>query len=490
VTSREPSGASDPRPVRVRFAPSPTGYFHVGSARTALYNWFFARRNDGTFVLRIEDTDAERNKEEWVGGILSAMAWLGIDWDEGPYRQSQRGDLYGSALDALWSDGYLYACDCTREMVLDRTKSNATPGYDGFCRDRGLERQLGRALRFKVPREGVTVVEDVIRGEVRFANSTIDDFVVAKSNGDPLFVLAVVVDDRDMRISHVVRAEEHLPTTPKAVLLWEALGAEELPLPVFAHLPVLVNEKRQKISKRRDRVAIEDYRAQGFLPEAMVNYLALLGWSPGDGREFFTRDELVAEFDLGGVNHSPAFFDEQKLLHFNGVYLRALPVGEFTERCRRWASEDAPLKVVADFESAEFASLAPLVQERAATLAEAADLVEFLFAPEFVVEDESFEKAIARDPDALSILAEARERLVRAEFEATPLKAEILELAEGRGRKLGKAQAPIRVAVLGRTVGLPLFESLEVLGRDRTLGRLAAAISRLDGSGGRTRDTE
>ena len=329
---------------------------------------------------------------------------------------------------------------------------------------------------------GVTVVEDVIRGEVRFANSTIDDFVVAKSNGDPLFVLAVVVDDRDMRISHVVRAEEHLPTTPKAVLLWEALGADELPLPVFAHLPVLVNEKRQKISKRRDRVAIEDYRAQGFLPEAMVNYLALLGWSPGDGREFFTRDELVAEFDLADVNHSPAFFDEQKLLHFNGVYLRALPVEEFIERCRRWASEDAAVEVVADFESAEFAKLASVVQERAATLAEAAALVEFLFAPELVVEDDSFDKAIARDPDAGSILAEARQRLEKSDFQAAALKAEILELAERRGRKLGKAQAPIRVAALGRTVGLPLFESLEVLGRDRTLGRLDAAIGRLNGS--------
>ncbi len=320
------------RPVRVRIAPSPTGYFHVGGARTALYNWCFACRRDGVFILRIEDTDSERNKEEWVAGIGSALAWLGIDWDEGPYRQSERKAHYQEALDDLWENGHLYACDCTRELVLERTKANATPGYDGFCRDRGLDRGLGRALRFKVPPEGVTVVEDLVRGEVRFANSTIEDFVVAKSNGDPLFVLAGVVDDREMRISHVIRAEEHLPTTPKAVLIWEALGTGELPLPAYAHLPVLVNEKRQKISKRRDRVAIEDYRAQGFLPEAMVNYLALLGWSPGDGREFFTLTELVSEFDLANVNHSPAFFDQQKLLHFNGVYLRALPLDEFVDR--------------------------------------------------------------------------------------------------------------------------------------------------------------
>ena len=470
------------RPVRVRIAPSPTGYFHVGGARTALYNWCFARRHNGVFVLRIEDTDAERNKEEWVDGIGSAMAWLGIEWDEGPYRQSRRGEHYQVALDELWSNGYLYACDCTREMVLERTKANATPGYDSFCRDRGLEHQLGRALRFRVPRDGVTVVEDVIRGEVRFANSTSDDFVVAKSNGNPRFVLAGVVDDREMRISHVIRAEEHLPTTPKAVLLWEALGTGELPLPVYAHLPVLVNEKRQKISKRRDRVAVEDYREQGFLPEAMVNYLALLGWSPGDGREFFSLEELVAEFDLSNVNHSPAFFDEQKLLHFNGVYLRALTVGDFIERCCRWATEDAPTKVVADFASARFARLAPLVQERAATLSEAADLVEFLFTPDFAVEDESFVKAIERDPDAHSILVEVRERLQSCAFEAPLLKAEILQLADDRGRKLGKVQAPIRTAALGRTVGLPLFESLEVLGRARTLARLDAAIERLSES--------
>jgi len=242
---------------------------------------------------------------------------------------------------------------------------------------------------------------------------------------------------------------------------------------------VLVNEKRQKISKRRDRVAIEDYRAQGFLPEAMVNYLALLGWSPGDGREFFTLDELVSEFDIAEVNHSPAFFDQQKLLHFNGVYLRALAVGEFIERCRRWAAEDALDAVAADFASPAFARLAPLVQERAATLSEAAALVEFLFAPDFAIEDESFQKAIAKDTDAAAILAEARERLEHSEFEAESLRGEISELGEKRGRKLGKVQAPIRVAALGRSVGLPLFESLEVLGRARSLERLDAAIGRL-----------
>ena len=283
----------------------------------------------------------------------------------------------------------------------------------------------------------MTVVQRCRPGRGRFANATIEDFVVAKSNGDPLFVLAGVVDDRDMRISHVIRAEEHLPTTPEGgAACGRRWGRRPAACPPIAHLPVLVNEKRQKISKRRDRVAIEDYRAQGFLPEAMDNYLALLGWSPGDGREFFTLDELVAEFDLSNVNHSPAFFDQQKLLHFNGVYLRALPIDEFVDRCRRWAAEDAVDEVVADFSSAEFVRLAPLVQERAATLSEAAELVEFLFVPEFEIDDGSFQKAIVRDAEAASILAEARERLEGCLFDA-----EVLEVRDLRARRRAGTQA-------------------------------------------------
>ena len=274
---------SSSAPLRVRFAPSPTGYFHVGGARTALYNWLVARKGDGKFVLRIEDTDRERSKPEWIEGILSALEWLGVDWDEGPYLQSERGPIYADVASRLFESGNAYACDCTREQVLERTKGNAIPGYDGFCRDRGLAWTPGTVLRFRVPDSGVTIVHDVVRGEVEFQNSTIEDFVIVKSNGDALFVLAVVADDRDMEITHVIRAEEHLPTTPKAVLIWEALGGP--PLPVFAHLPWLVNEQRQKLSKRRDKVAVEDYRVQGYLPEAMRNYLVLLGWGSPDQRE-------------------------------------------------------------------------------------------------------------------------------------------------------------------------------------------------------------
>ncbi|HEY7948902.1 MAG TPA: glutamate--tRNA ligase, partial [Acidimicrobiales bacterium] len=327
----EQAGAGPPR---VRFAPSPTGYLHVGGARSALFNWLYARQHSGTFILRIEDTDTERNREEWVDGIVASLAWLAMEPDEGPFRQSERTDLTDAAVDALWAAGALYACDCTRPVIDERTKESATPGYDGFCRDRGLERGAG-ALRFRTPDEGTVVVHDLIRGDVTFQCATIEDFVVVKSSGAPLFVLANVVDDIDMGITHVIRGEEHLPTTPKALLLWAALkpGAE---LPVFAHLPLLVNAKRQKLSKRRDSVAVEAYRDEGYLADAMRNYLALLGWSPPDGREIMTAEELVESFRLEDVNNSPAFFDVEKLRWMNGEYIRAMSVDDFIVAVRPW----------------------------------------------------------------------------------------------------------------------------------------------------------
>jgi glutamyl-tRNA synthetase len=507
------------RPVRVRIAPSPTGYFHVGSARTALYNLCVARQNGGVFIVRIEDTDRERHQEEQYQGILDALIWLGIDWDEGPYRQSERSGLYEATLDQLWETGNLYACECTREEVEARTKGATRPGYDGFCRGRRLERGPGRALRFAVPEEGVTVVHDLVRGDVEFANSDIEDFVVARSNGEALFVLAVVTDDRDMGISHVIRAEEHLPTTPKAILIWEALNAGAaassagaaassagaaassagaaassagaaassagavMPLPAFAHLPLLVNERRQKISKRRgDRVAIEDYRAEGYLPEAIGNYLALLGWSFEDGRDFFTRSELIEAFRLEDVIHSPAFFDIKKLLHFNGVYLRQLTDAEFTERCRTWATETGSPLGTALFDTEEWSVLVPLVKERVGLLSEVPFNVEWLFAQEFTIEEASWAKAAVGDEAAMSILGAVRggfEAVPVGGWEAPALKDVLNEVAAAHGRKLGKAQAPVRVATLGRSVGLPLFESLQVLGRGETLRRLTDGIERL-----------
>ena len=482
---------------RVRFAPSPTGYFHVGSARAALFNWLVARQSGGTFVLRIEDTDAERGREEWVDGIISAMHWLSMDPDEGPYRQSMRTDRYHQAIDALWEGGFLYACDCTRDEIDARNRDAGilTPGYDNFCRGRGLARGDGRALRFRTPDDGVTVVDDVIRGPVEFPCATIDDFVAVKATGAPLFVLANVVDDIDMAITHVIRGEDLLPTTPRGVLMWEAFrslgwrtdgstrsGPIDTPgLPFFAHLPLLVNEQRKKISKRRDRVAVEEYRDQGYLPAAFVNYLALLGWSPPGGEELFDTDQMIEWFRLEDVNHSPAFFDVAKLTHMNGEYVRAMSTEAFIESCGPWLTGAGPPWAETDFDPRVFARVAPLVQERVALLGEVPDLVDFLFLDRPDIDGDAWAKAVAGDAGAAAILSAAVEAYegLTDHWSHDELHAATLTVAEGVGRKLGKAQAPIRVAVTGRRVGLPLFESMEVLGPERTLERLHTSLRRV-----------
>ena len=460
------------RPVRVRFAPSPTGYFHVGGTRTALYNWVLARQQGGAFILRIEDTDEERNREEWVEGIYDAMRWVGLDWDE-LYRQSERKALYEAAAQQLEASGHAYWCECTRDAVDARAKERGgPPGYDGFCRDRGLQRGEGRALRFRTPDVGTTVVHDLIRGDVEFDNATIDDPVIVRSTGVPIFVLANVVDDADMRISHVIRSEEHLPTTPKHILLWEALGHGEPPL--YAHPPVVVNEKRQKLSKRRDPVALELYRDEGYLPEVMLNYLALIGWSPPDHRERFTVEEMVREFSLDAVGKSPGFFDVKKLRAFNADSIRALPVDEFVAAVEPFA---ARLPWADRFDLERFRTVAPLVQERIEVLTEAAPMVDFLFLDEPEIDEASWAKTMTADAipvlDAAATAWESIAWVPEAIGEATLGIAEQLEVS----RK--KAQAPVRVAITGRTVGPPLWESLEILGRDVALARLRAARAKL-----------
>jgi glutamyl-tRNA synthetase len=285
-------------------APSPTGFFHLGSARTALYNWLLARQHGGQFVLRIEDTDVQRNREEWVDLIRDSLRWLGLDWDE-YYRQSERVELYASAADRLGADGRTYWCECARDEIVARAKlRGGKPGYDGFCRDRGLGPGEGHAQRFRTPDDGQTVVHDVVRGNPAFPNDAIEDFVIRRSDGSAVFILANVVDDGEMRITHVLRGEEHLSNTPKYLLLWDALGCGEHP--TFAHLPVLVNEKREKLSKRRDPVALEQYAKDGYLPEVMLNYLALVGWAPRSGREKLTIDDMLTEFRLERIRDARA----------------------------------------------------------------------------------------------------------------------------------------------------------------------------------------
>ena len=314
---------------RYRFAPSPTGYFHVGGARTALYNWILAVRQGGTFVLRIEDTDESRNQPQWTQGIIDALAWLGINSDdphfEGPFFQSANAAEHVRAAEQLFASGHAYYCDLTSEQIQERAKESGKTGYDGYSRDRGLGPGEGRVLRFRVP-EGHTIVRDLVRGDVDFDNSTIEDFVLLRGNGTPVFLLANVVDDILMNITHVVRAEEHLPNTPKQQMLWDALGKKP---PQWAHVPVLVNEQRKKLSKRRDKVAVEQYREEGILADAMRNYLMTLGWAPAGDTEIVPWETIVETFRLEDVNHSPAFFDIKKLQAFNGEYIRLMPLEEF-----------------------------------------------------------------------------------------------------------------------------------------------------------------
>ena len=464
-------------PIRVRFAPSPTGMFHVGGARSALYNWAVARQSGGTFVLRIEDTDAARNRPEWIDGIIGALAAIGIDDSdpafEGPYFQSGNAGRHRAAGLRLLAAGHAYYCDCTREQLAERTGS-AQLGYDGFCRERGLAYEAGRALRFRTPDEGSTVVVDLVRGEPAFPNAAIEDFVIARGEGSPVFLIGIVLDDLDEGITQVIRGEEHLSNTPKQQLLWEALGAVP---PVWAHLPVIVNEKRQKLSKRRDKVALEDYLAEGYLPEAMVNYLMLLGWGPGEDREIRPYTELEQLFDIGAVNGSSAFFDVKKLAAFNGEYVRALTPTGFAAACAPWLrAPHAPWPPEA-FDQAVFASVAPLAQTRVTVLSEITAYVDFLFLERPVHDEAAWAKTMK--PGSADILRDARTELAGARWRADDLKDVLEAVSAKHGLRLGKAQAPIRVAITGRTVGLPLFESLEALGRDRVLARIDAALERL-----------
>ena len=456
-------------PPRVRFAPSPTGPFHVGGARTALFNWLFARHEQGEFLLRNEDTDPVRSSDEWLDGILDGLRWLGMDWDGEIVRQSERRAEHVAAAEKLIETGHAYWCDCTPEQIEQRKGPGG--GYDNHCRDRGLGPGLDRVVRFRVPDEGTTTVVDLVRGNAAFENALIDDFIIVRRGGAPMFVLANVVDDDFMAITHVVRGEEHLSTTPKYLLMRQALGLGEDP--VFAHLPLLVNEKRQKLSKRRDKVQLLQFRDEGYLAEAMSNYLALLGWAPREGEEIQPLEGMVPQFRLEDVSRAPAFFDIQKLQHVNAEYIRALPEHEFVERTRSW------VEALEGFDPDLYVRVAPLAQTRVKLLSEVPELVAFLFAEPLAIDEASWEKAIEKNEWSADVLRGAAEVYADTAWEAEALKDATLALAERHDLKLGKAQAPIRVATMGRTVGLPLFESLEALGRDRALARIARALDRV-----------
>ena len=462
---------------RYRFAPSPTGYFHVGGARTALYNWILALQTNGVFVLRVEDTDDSRNNPQWTQGILDALAWLGIDGHdshfEGPYFQSANAALHVAAAEKLFEQGKAYYCDLSTEDIQKRAKETGKQGYDGYSRDRGLGPGAGHVLRFRVP-EGSTIVEDQVRGKVEFDNATIEDFVLLRSNGSPVFLIANVVDDINQAITHVVRAEEHLPNAPKQQMIWQALGVTP---PSWAHVPVLVNEQRKKLSKRRDKVAVEQYREEGVLADAMKNYLMTLGWAPTGDTEIVQFEKIVAEFSLSSVNHSPAFFDIVKLQSFNADYIRAMSLGDFIAACEPWLlSEKAPWSS-ANYDAKVFAEIAPLIQTRVQLLQEVPSMVDFLFCDLPTIDDAAFTKAFAPEW-ASATLIEIRDAFKTCEFTPDALKAVVEAVGEKHTLKLGKLQAPLRVAITGRSVGPPLFEPIAMLGRDATLKRIDVALAK------------
>ncbi len=482
--------------VRVRFAPSPTGYPHVGNIRTALFNWLFARHTGGTFIVRIEDTDVARRVEGGVEAILDGLRWLGLDWDEGPevggnygpYFQSQRLELYHEAAKRLVSQGDAYYCYCSpqrlEEMRAEQVRRKQPPGYDRRCRDlSAAERSQKEAegitpvVRFKIPLAGQTSFNDLIWGDVVVDNSTIDDFVLLKSDGYPTYHLANVVDDHLMAISHVLRAEEWLPSVPRHKLLYRALGYE---MPQLAHLPMILGPDRSKLSKRHGAVSINDYQAQGYLPEAMVNFLALLGWSLDDKTEILSQQELAKNFSLERVSRTAAIFNPDKLNWMNGVYIRSLSPEDFVQRSLPFLNKGLPPEIKRPLPPDYVRQIMPLIQERARTLSEVAELAQFFFVTEL---DYDSSLLIGKDmtrESAIKALEVGQQKLGHLEaFGEESLEVVLRPLAEELGLKTGQLFGMLRVAVTGRTAAPPLFQTMAVLGKERCLSRIEAALEKL-----------
>jgi glutamyl-tRNA synthetase len=480
VDSNTPEGG-----VRVRFSPAPTGSLHIGSARTALFNWLYARHHDGVFVLRIEDTDVARSREEWVVGIQDTLRWLGVDWDVGPVLQSWRFDVYLAAADRLLAQGDAYECYCTEDEVRERNDAAVAegrpPGYDGRCRALTPDERVAlaaegrpRTIRFRTPDEGVSTFTDLIRGEVQVEWSLIHDFVIVRSDGAPIFFLANAVDDLDMGITHVIRGEDLIDSTHRVLALRHALAATDDPQ--YAHLPLIVDkETRAKLSKRHGAVALEDFIVAGYLPEAVMNYLALLGWAPSDdGHEVMDAAELIAEFDLDRVTHAAAGFDRDKLDWLNGEWIRRLDRDELTARVLPLAQErfgDA-------FAPEVGADAVALAQERAVTLVQIVDQMGFLFVDEGAFRIEADSWAVIEKTDRIAEVLDA----VITRVESCEWTVEALALqpvTEALGIKFRKVAPAVYAVVEGAHRGLPLFDSMYLLGRERTLNRLRAARARL-----------
>jgi glutamyl-tRNA synthetase len=458
--------------VRTRFSPSPTGALHLGGAHTALFNWLIARHFQGTFILRIEDTDKERSQEKFVHEILEAMSWLGLDWDEGPYRQSARLPIYHDYINRLVASGAAYYCDCPPQDLEARRQAalarGAKPKYDGHCRERGLPGGPGTAVRFKTPPAGVTHWQDLIKGAIAFDNQELDDLVLQRADGIPTYNFAVVVDDITMGVTHVIRGEDHIPNTPRQLLIYQALAVGP---PHFAHMPLMLGKDRAKLSKRHGALPALAYREQGYLPHSLVNYLARLGWSHGD-QEIFSQEELIRCFTLEHVTKSPGVYDEEKLQWLNSHYLKEMPAADLA---RALAPFLAPLGI-ADPDLAYLSRVAATLSARCKTLVEMAEAARFYFLDPRPYDPKAAAKFLT--PAAVPVMQEIGGRLAQLpEASEAALTQLFTDLAQETGQKMVNLAQPVRVALTGKTASPGLYEIISILGRDETLRRLRNAVA-------------
>ncbi len=456
---------------RTRFSPSPTGYFHIGGARTALFNWLYARHHQAVFILRIEDTDVERSQKIYEDDILASLKWLRLDWDEGPYHQSERLETYTSYAQELLQRGSAYYCDCPpEELEKQREEAKARgdkPRYNGRCRDRGLKAGPNTALRFRSPLEGVTHWHDLTKGPIAFDNTELDDLVIVRADGIPTYNFAVVVDDITMAISHVIRGDDHIPNTPRQILIYEALGS---PLPHFAHIPMILGPDRAKLSKRHGAPSVMDYQAMGFLPEAVVNFLARLGWSHGD-QEIFSQEELIRYFSLEHVGKAASIFDTEKLSWLNGHYLREKPAAELVPMLQEFF-EKINIKTS---DSIDLIKVVQSLQPRAQTLADMAEQARFYFQDPRPYEEKAAQKFLTAKikpiletlDTHLAALPVWTEEAVNQGFK---------EVQQEAGLKMKEIAQAVRLALTGRTASPGLFEIMEILGREEVHRRLQAAL--------------
>ena len=463
--------------VRVRFAPSPTGHLHIGGVRTALFNYLFARHNNGTFILRIEDTDSSRSTEESIQQIVNGLKWIGMEWDEGPFRQTERKEIYKSYLDRLLKEEKAYRCYCTPDELDEMRKkamvAGENPRYNRKCRDLiNPPQDKPFVIRFRTPLDGSVIVNDLLRGEVTFDMSEMDDIIIARSNGTPTYNFVVVVDDVEMKITHVIRGDDHLSNTPKQVILYKGLG---LPFPEFVHIPMILGKDKKRLSKRHGATSVMSYKDMGYLPEAMLNYLVRLGWSSGD-QEIFTKEEMIEKFSLENINKSAGVFDTDKSLWVNQHYIKKSKPSELVPLLKKILESENIISSENDFSDDEIEKVIPSLQERSKTLIEMAHKAEFYFKDE-IIYDEAAANKFFKD-DILPIFNDLSEKLkaINEELNHENLQPLFNEIMEKHSLKLGKIAQPLRVALTGKKESPGIFEVIVLLGKNKVLKRLRMAI--------------